>query len=470
MAQGILIALSGLSASGKSTLAGQLKAHFPDAIHCQSDAIRKALFNVAPTDKLPESAYSPQATARTYKRFYQEVQQALNHGKIVISDGVCARREERKKLEQHAEAAGALFAGVWLWVELKEAVRRADHRRNDTSDATADIVRQQRIFDVEGGDWPAFDTGQGYDAVFHYILDTIHQQRTQKRKQQMIKSILTPLHSVDMSETLLDASHVLAQHFNAHVQALHVHGDPKAVVPLFGEGMTGVMIEELMEAAEKEQTKRRRAIRDDYLAKIESKKWVEKEAPDGCEPTIRWIDEEGREDEVIAHYGRLSDLIILPKPLVSDDIYSALAINAALFETGRPMMLIPQKTLQVMPKKGVICWNGSMEGARAVAAALPLLQALKQVTILTVETKDTTKPYGENLKTYLKLHGITATTDFITQSADTVAETVLDYASKNQADMMVMGGYSHSRMRELILGGVTRHILEHSHLPVVMGH
>jgi len=169
----VLVALAGLSASGKTTLARRIMAHSAGAIHVQSDVIRKKIFGVDPNTRLPETAYSRQVTARTYKQFYQSIKTGLTAGQLVISDGVCARPEERAKLAQLAHDLEASFLGIWLEAPLNVAMKRAAQRRNDASDATPEIVQQQRTYETSVIEWPRFDTGQGLDIAFGHIISIL---------------------------------------------------------------------------------------------------------------------------------------------------------------------------------------------------------------------------------------------------------------------------------------------------------
>lgn len=141
---------------------------------------------------------------------------------------------------------------------------------------------------------------------------------------------------------MLQAAFVLADAFKAHVNALHVKPDPKAAVPLLGEGMSGAMIEDMISMAEKESNEQRQKARALYQDMLVKHGVQESDVPvAGVDMSVSWVEDQGRDDEVIAHYGRLADLILVPKPQQDNEVYTTLALNAALFETGRPMLLLP---------------------------------------------------------------------------------------------------------------------------------
>jgi len=286
-----------------------------------------------------------------------------------------------------------------------------------------------------------------------------------------MKSILAPVDGAASSQSVLDAAFCLARNFNAHIKVLHVAADPKAAIPLLGEGMSGGMIEDMISMAEKESNTRRQRAHSLYLAALTKFDANEVSGPgemDGL--TASWHQTEGREDEVITHFGRLCDLILVPKPTEDNQIYTTLALNAALFETGRPMLLLPEKSVEKMGTSIAVCWNGSAEGARAVAASMALIKNADQVHVITADSSATDTPVGNELVEYLAWHGVVAKAVFFSPAGKTVGRSLLMETKKLGCDMMVMGGYSHSRVRELILGGVTRDIIELANIPVIMGH
>jgi len=286
-----------------------------------------------------------------------------------------------------------------------------------------------------------------------------------------MKSILAPIDGTATSNGTLQAACVLGDVFKAHINVLHVCPDPKSAVPLLGEGMSGAMIEDMITIAEKEgneQRERAHAIYREMLAKYHV---TESDVPVANEGvSASWVEDMGREDEIIAHHGRLADVILVPKPEKDNEVYTTLALNAALFETGRPMLLLPDNALEVFPKTITICWNGSMEGARAVAAGLPFIQRAETVHIITADTSTTDHPVGENLVKYLRWHGVETQSVFFSPAGKSVGLALLEQSSKMNAGMMIMGGYTHSRMRELIMGGATRDVIENADIPVLMGH
>ena len=156
-----LIAIGGLSGAGKSTvarLAAPGMGHAPGALVLQSDVVRKRLFGVDPESRLPESAYSPEASRRTYAVLRDRARSALAGGATVVVDAVHARPEERREVEAVATEAGASFAGFWLDAPRQTLRDRVARRGRDISDATVDVVERQHRMAVGDISWRRFDS------------------------------------------------------------------------------------------------------------------------------------------------------------------------------------------------------------------------------------------------------------------------------------------------------------------------
>ncbi|CAA7626467.1 universal stress protein [Magnetospirillum sp. UT-4] len=254
----------------------------------------------------------------------------------------------------------------------------------------------------------------------------------------------------------------------AHATALHVRIDPTAAVPLVGEGMSGAMVEEMLNAAERQAAERAQAARAAF-DQVRARFGVTLQAaPPAAGPTADWLEVAGREEEAVAWRGRLHDLVVTGCPREGAETPSLLTLNAALLESGRPLLLAPTTPPAGPASRIAVAWNGSAEAGRAIAAALPLLATASAVTVLTITEDDRTRgvPAAE-LETYLAWHGVAAQFRTVTAGAQ-AGQVLLDEC--RGADLLVMGAYTHSRLRQMILGGVTRHVLQHAELPVLMSH
>ncbi len=287
-----------------------------------------------------------------------------------------------------------------------------------------------------------------------------------------IRKIVVPIDGTDATRLSLDTAFQLARDGEAHVEVLHARADPRLAVPLVGEGMSGAMIEELIDLTEKESAVRAAAARDMFERACETSQIPLSDTPPPTGPTTGptagWIEEVGAEDEVLVRRGRLSDLLVVARPTHHAEAPSVVSFNAAVFESGRPVLVAPTQAVASMGRRVAISWNGSAEAARAVSAAMPLLKRAETVRILNVDADDAAGEGAANLSEFLGWHGVSAEHRAIPAEEGPVGAAII--AACGDADLLVMGAYTHSRLLQLILGGVTRHVLENSKLPLLMAH
>jgi len=176
------------------------------------------------------------------------------------------------------------------------------------------------------------------------------------------------------------------------------------------------------------------------------------------------------------HFSRMArrfDLAIVGQ--VEPDVNSveAAIAEATLFESGRPIIVVPY--IQKAPAKlerVMVCWDGSRAAARAVADAMPLLELAGSIEVVSVtnERGKYDEIEGADMGLHLARHGVKVAVTRITRGNIDVVDALLSHAADSGADFMVMGGYGHSRLREFVLGGVTRGILHSMVVPTLMSH
>ena len=287
-----------------------------------------------------------------------------------------------------------------------------------------------------------------------------------------IRTILVPLFGTDGDKTALTAAVAVARRFEAHVEALFVAADPKDSVLVLGDGMSTLMLDEILRAAEATRETRLTVARTHYQAAAVG-------LPEATRPvssggvTIRWRDCVGRVDPVIAAEGRLFDLVVIagaesgslarPTTAITD------AYDAALLSTGRPVLVARPAGPMTPGRVIAIAWSGTLEASRAVAAAAPWFAQAERVHILTVGTSDMAR-LGERLAGSLVWRGVEAKISLIEPGNDSIGVAILRRAAEVESDLLVMGAYGRNRMREMIWGGVTRHVLTHPGPMVLMAH
>jgi nucleotide-binding universal stress UspA family protein len=286
-----------------------------------------------------------------------------------------------------------------------------------------------------------------------------------------IRTILVPVDGSEAARPALDLAFAVGREFLAHVDVLHVRPDPKDAMPLLGEGMSGAMIEEMIELADKEAKERAAAacrLFDETCHRLDVSVTAEPPAADRL--SAAFVEIQGREDETVAHRGRLADLIVVARPPAESDKPASLALNAAIFETGRPVLLAPPAVPVRVGRTVAIAWNGSAEAARAVAGGFPFIANAGKVVVLTANGDQTPSGAAEELAAHLAWHGVTAVAETFSPAGHQIGTALLLECGKVGADLLVMGAYTHSRMWQVILGGATSHILAQSSIPVLMTH
>lgn len=259
------------------------------------------------------------------------------------------------------------------------------------------------------------------------------------------------------SEGTLQVAIAAAANFQAHLDVLHVRADPETMVPVVGEAMTGAMVEQMMETMAgvvADRAARARSAFDRLCAPLG--------------PQVAWQERTGREPELVAAAGRFADLTVIGRASDSGDGPMAATLDAALFETGRPVLLAPPGA-QAGFLHIAVAWDGSAQASRAVGAGLPFMRRARQVTLLAAAGGDSLAPV-ERLQPFLERHDIRAVIEGFAPGSLSLGRALLAETQRIGADLLVMGAYGHSRLREMIFGGATREVLAESTAPVLMAH
>jgi len=284
-----------------------------------------------------------------------------------------------------------------------------------------------------------------------------------------LKTILACVSGGDASERVLETARRIAVAHGAHIEALHVRADPRGLVPYTGEGMDGSMIEEIMEVTEKEGGERAAAARRTFEEFCQRTGLTVSERPrPGDEATISWREETGREDEIVAIRGRLFDLIVVGRPIRDAALPSPITLEAALMDTGRPIIAVPPSLLPETGSHVAIAWETSPEAARALGNAMPLIEKAKKVTLLAADPIEPPEIQPEEGAERLAWYGITTQIVRFDVREEEIGAGYLNHAKQVNADLLIKGAYSRHRLRQMILGGRTRHIITHAEIPVFL--
>jgi nucleotide-binding universal stress UspA family protein len=275
------------------------------------------------------------------------------------------------------------------------------------------------------------------------------------------KTILAPATGSSSDAAIFASALTVARAFGAHLQFLHVRVDATAMaVAMSADGGGAMLTSGLVERLEAEADLREGRARAQFDEFRRREGLALLEAPDSsAAASAQWLREIGGEPDWVADYGRAADLIVLGRPVDGEGVAPE-TVEAALLESGRPLLIPPAAGLQAMPAKAMIAWNASRESARAVSAATPLLALAKEIVVVTVaEEERVSGEEAARLVSALRWYGVPVSARHLEPGEKGAAETLLAAAATDGA-LLVMGGYGHSRMREWIFGGVTRHVLQ----------
>ena len=280
-----------------------------------------------------------------------------------------------------------------------------------------------------------------------------------------MKTILVPFFDDDAAQCALDYAATIAQRFNSHIEGLFVVRPPQVID---GEGMAMMASYVTQLEEEGERLAERAKARFDSALAAHGIDMV----PMGSDPgtaSASWREFEGLEGQVLGDYGRVFDLIVIGRGFGYPWSDWDAMCEAALFECGRPVLITPESGGSI-GEHAAIAWNGSTETARTIALSMPILLKSKQVTIITLDGWSVPGPDGEQVVLHLLRNGIATSLHNTALDGRPPGPAICAEADKIGADLLIKGAYTQSRLRQLVFGGATRHILYDSKLPVVMAH
>jgi len=276
----------------------------------------------------------------------------------------------------------------------------------------------------------------------------------------MVKDVVVNLTGGHPQDFAADFAISLAAGFSAHIAGVAFIYEP--IIP--GDMLGGIPTD-LIEVQREENRKAAEAAVDRFEA-------AAKAAALSAETRVVDASLAGAAD-LFGRIARRFDIAVVGQARREQGASEELLIEGALFGSGRPVVVVPYTQKEGLKLDRIlICWDGSRPAARAIADALPLLGRAKTVDIVVVigERDKSGEITGRNMRRHLARHGIETEIKHITASGGVAQNAILAHAAETGATFIVMGGYGHSRLREFILGGVTRGILKSMPVPVLMSH
>ncbi|MGO4705738.1 universal stress protein [Microvirga sp. 2MCAF38] len=278
-----------------------------------------------------------------------------------------------------------------------------------------------------------------------------------------MKNILIPVEDHGVVEPALETAILLARTFGSYIEGMAVTSEYPVVLPVdIAIGVPSPYTPESRADIAK-------ACRERFEGLMLSK-GIPRGAQGAPGPTFGWRQDGLMDDADVGSYGRIFDITVLGRPDSSDGQTRLATVEAALFETGRPVLIAPPKAPRSFDQTAVIAWNRSTETARAVAASMPLLAKAQRVVVLELEDWGTTGPSGADLARALRNHDIAAEAITATDPQNKPGETILTEAAALGCDLLIKGAYTQSRLRQMFFGGATSHILASATIPVLLAH
>lgn len=271
-----------------------------------------------------------------------------------------------------------------------------------------------------------------------------------------MKSILLPVEPNSGIDAAFAASSLLATRFDAHVECVTLK--PSVVDFIAPDPVVVVLPQSGFSEADAVKASRER-----FAAFTE--------ANAGVAGRFRWSGRPPVDDAGLASLSRVFDITVVGRPGVGRNEPRMTTLEAALFESGRPILMAPPVAPRSIATNILVHWNASTETARVVNDALRLLRHAERVTLLSVEGNMVAGPKPADMIGYLASHGVKATETYVKPvSKGGAGEAILAEARKIGADLILKGAYTQSRLKQMIFGGATQHILQASDIPVILSH
>lgn len=275
-----------------------------------------------------------------------------------------------------------------------------------------------------------------------------------------MKTILVPTEKSDLMTATLETALLFARRFEGYIEGFALRA---AISDFVAADLIVADAWAVAETRDAELAKEARALFESFMQ-------THGVPQQGDGLSYGWTEADTARDAFVGSYGRVFDLIVFGRPGSYPAGSSMAAVEAALFESGRPILIAPPTAPANLGDNIVVAWNRSTETARCVALAMPLLHAAKKVTVLTVTGALVPGPEGAELASHLRRNGIQADAMTAEATNKNAGEVMLQKSGELGCDLLIKGAYTQSRLRQMIFGGATSHILAKTTIPVFMAH
>jgi nucleotide-binding universal stress UspA family protein len=282
-----------------------------------------------------------------------------------------------------------------------------------------------------------------------------------------MRTILVNLELSPVLDSVLACALHVGRAFDGYIEALHVRPGQPDIIAAGADGFVAAAPDLVagFEREARERAERARQVFEEFMATNGLQRPGSGAASGLC---ADWRIESGSADAVLGSWGRIFDVLVVGRPLPDAVSPSMAALETALFEAGRPLLIAPPRPPAKLGEEVLIGWNGSTETARTVAFAMPILRRARRIVVLSTQRGMVPGPSGAELAHNLRRNGLEAEHREASGGDRGPGQAILEEATAMGADLIVKGAYTQSRLRQMIFGGATSHILARSELPVLM--
>jgi len=285
-----------------------------------------------------------------------------------------------------------------------------------------------------------------------------------------IKKILVPLDGSKESLDVLDTALIVAGRFGSHIEALHIKRPAVDSIPFTFNALSEKLKQQVIAETERDVQERADEIRGHFESFCKKNNVTISARPGGGDgPTASWREDTGDVAEGLVRRGRLADVVCIARPGLRESVIQQTAIGenleAVLLRSGRPVLIVPPSWKPHRVAHAAIGWNESQEVSRALAMTMPWLPQMAEVSIIVSKKR---QPRVNELVDYLAWHGVDANVHLL--DGRSVGDAMLNICKDIGAEFLIVGGFSRARARQMLFGGVTRHLLERSEVITVMVH
>ena len=283
-------------------------------------------------------------------------------------------------------------------------------------------------------------------------------------------SILVPLEESEILDSVLGTALVFARRYDSYIEGLCIRPSLAGAVAVGFEGGAAALsgTEEQFEQEQQLRTERLHAEFQNFI-EANSIPLAEDNYTKLC---ARWVEDEASGIGIFGQRARVFDLTVVGRPMPGAMTPAMNTLETVLFESGRPVLIAPPTTPTVIGRHIVIAWNGGTETARAIAFAKPVLREADRITVLAVEGGMVPGPSAESVQVNLARDDVAVDVRSVPgrRSAAEAGNIILSETMEVGGDLLIKGGYTQSRLRQMIFGGATSQILANAEVPVLMAH